>query len=107
MSTKPSDPSASLAATARALLDATADAAGEGIAETRERLTTALGADTTTIAGVRDFYGRVKCRVVDGAKAIDGAVHVHPYASVAISAGVGTLVGLMLSRGLFCCSKKG
>ncbi|TVR12831.1 MAG: DUF883 domain-containing protein [Planctomycetota bacterium] len=102
MTTHTTNHNESLAANARALLDATADAVGDGLAETRQRLSDTLDA---ALDGGGDFYGRVKEHVVDGAKSVDEAVHVHPYVSVAISAGIGALAGLILSRSIFRCAK--
>ena len=54
-----------LAEDARALMAATADVAGERVADARKRLSAALDS--------------AKERAVRGAKAVDEAVHEHPY----------------------------
>ena len=74
----------SLAEDARALMAATADVAGEKVAEARKRLASAL-------ASARD-------KAVRGAKAVDEAVHEHPYQAVAIGVGVGALIGYLVAR---------
>jgi ElaB/YqjD/DUF883 family membrane-anchored ribosome-binding protein len=45
-----------------------------------------------------NLASRTKQRVKEGAHAVDGAVHAHPYATLAIGAGVGLLVGMLLRR---------
>ena len=80
---------------ARALLIATADVAGEKVADARKRLTTALDRD-------KDMYHRVRDRAVEGARATNVAVHEHPYPAIgiaiAIALGVGSLVGFLLGH---------
>jgi ElaB/YqjD/DUF883 family membrane-anchored ribosome-binding protein len=75
---------ASLAEDARALMAATADVAGEKVGEARKRLAAALEG--------------VKAKAGQGAKAVDEAVHEHPYQAIAIGVGVGTLIGFFLAR---------
>ncbi len=74
----------SLAEDARALMAATADVAGEKVGEARKHLAAAL-------ESARD-------KAVRGAKAVDEAVHEHPYQAVAIGVGVGALIGYLLAR---------
>ncbi|HEX4120268.1 MAG TPA: DUF883 family protein [Verrucomicrobiae bacterium] len=74
----------SLAEDARDLMAATADVAGEKVAEARKRLAAAL--DTA------------RNKAVQGAKAVDEAVHEHPYQAIAIGVGVGALIGYLLAR---------
>lgn len=74
----------SLAEDARALMAATADVAGEKVGEARQRLAAALES--------------AKNKAVQGAKAVDGAVHEHPYQAIAIGVGVGAILGFFLAR---------
>ena len=80
-----------LAEDARALLSATADVAGEKVAQARKRLAAALDSAKVIAANVRE-------KAVAGAKATDEAVHEHPYQAIAIGVGVGLLVGYLLGR---------
>jgi len=96
--TKASSPDlGTLTEDARALVAATADVAGEKVAEARKRLTTAL--DTA-----RDMAGRARDQAVDYARAADEAVHEHPYKAIGIAFGVGTLIGCLAMRR---CSRNG
>jgi ElaB/YqjD/DUF883 family membrane-anchored ribosome-binding protein len=74
----------SLAEDARALMAATADVAGEKVGEARKRLAAALET--------------AKNKAVQSAKAVDEAVHEHPYQAIAIGMGVGALIGYLLAR---------
>jgi ElaB/YqjD/DUF883 family membrane-anchored ribosome-binding protein len=74
----------SLAEDARALMAATADVAGEKVGEARKRLTAALKC--------------AKEKAVRGAKAVDEAVHEHPYRAMAIGIGAGAILGCLLAR---------
>lgn len=80
-----------LAEDARALLTATADVAGEKVAEARERLTAVLHRAKAT-------YGRVREKAVEGARAADQTVHEHPYQAIGIAFGVGALIGFLATR---------
>lgn len=80
-----------LAEDARALMAATEDVAGEKVGEARRRLADAL-------ASGKEFYGRVREKAVEGAKATDKAVHEHPYQAIGLALGVGALVGYLLAR---------
>ncbi len=44
------------------------------------------------------MYEGAKQRVVAGAKSTDQAIRANPYQSLAIAAGVGLLVGVLLGR---------
>src|SRR6266480_2065452 len=81
-----------LAEDARALVTATADAAGEKISEARERL-------SATLENGKELCGRARDQVVKGARIADEAVHEHPYKTMAIAAGVGALLGYLCARG--------
>ena len=45
-----------------------------------------------------DLYEGAKKKVVAGAKCTDAAIRANPYQSLAIAAGVGLLVGVLLGR---------
>jgi len=80
---------------AEQLLRAAANQAGEGYAEARQRLETSL---TTA----REQLDAVEQQMVDGARragrATDGYVRSHPWESIAVGAGIGVLVGLLIGR---------
>lgn len=80
-----------LAEDARALMAATADVAGEKVAEARKRLGTALESG-------KELYGRAREKAVEGAKAADEAVHEHPYQAIGIAMGLGAVLGYLLAR---------
>ena len=80
-----------LAEDARALMAATADVAGEKVAEARKRLGAALESG-------KELYGRAREKALEGAKAADEAVHEHPYQAIAIGVGVGALLGCLAMR---------
>ena len=80
-----------LAEDARALMTATADVAGEKVADARKRLADAL-------ESAKEIAGRVRDQAVDYAKATDEAVHEHPYKAIGIALGVGALLGYLVSR---------
>lgn len=65
-------------------LSNTAGAAGEKIAELRERMRDALEA------------GRAEA--TRRARQADEMVHEHPYYAVGIAAGIGALIGILISR---------
>jgi len=86
-----------LAEDASALMAATADVAGEKVADARKRLGAALERG-------KEIYGRVREKTVEGAKAADEAMHEHPYEAIAIGVGVGAILGYVLARR---CSRNG
>ncbi|MEX2044451.1 MAG: hypothetical protein WD941_03795 [Opitutus sp.] len=47
---------------------------------------------------VGEFYDSAKQNVTDGAKYTDQTIRANPYQSIAIAAGVGLLVGLLVGR---------
>jgi len=87
----------SLAEDARALMAATADVAGDKVAEARKRLASALESG-------RKILGRVKDKAADGVRATDEAVHEHPYSSMGIALGVGAIIGYLVAHR---CSRNG
>ena len=80
-----------LAEDARALMTATADVAGEKVADARKRVADAL-------ESAKEIAGRVRDQAVDYAKATDEAVHEHPYKAIGIAFGVGALLGFLVLR---------
>jgi ElaB/YqjD/DUF883 family membrane-anchored ribosome-binding protein len=86
-----------LAEDARALMAATADVAGEKVAEARKRLTAALERGKV-------IYSRVREQAVESAQAADEAVHEHPYQAIALGVGLGALIGFLITRR---CSSNG
>ena len=81
----------SLAEDACALMVATADVAGEKVAEARKRLAAAL-------ENAKDIAGRVRDKAVEGAKAADQVVRDNPYQAIGIAFGVGALIGYLAMR---------
>src|SRR5580692_7548991 len=77
-----------LAEDARALMAATADVAGEKVAEARERL-------AATLENAKEIAGRLRDKTVEYAEAADKAVQEHPYKAIAVGVGVGTLIGFL------------
>lgn len=86
-----SDAMGSLAEDARALMSATADVAGDKVADARKRLAAALESG-------KEIAGRVRDKAVEGAKAADEAVREHPYQAIGIALGVGAVLGYLISR---------
>lgn len=82
-------------ADAEALLAATAGDTSSGMAELRGRV-------TDTLFKAKDGLIHAQEEVVDRAKAAaratDHYVHDHPWQSVGIAAGVGLLLGMLISR---------
>lgn len=82
-------------ADAEELLAATAHQTGEKVAALRERMQENLRAARHKLADAEEAV-RLKTREV--AKATDNYVHEHPWKSIGVAAGVGLLVGLLISR---------
>jgi ElaB/YqjD/DUF883 family membrane-anchored ribosome-binding protein len=80
-----------LAEDARALMTATADVAGEKLADARNRVAAAL-------ERAKDIAGCVRDQAADYAKAADEAMHEHPYKAIGIALGVGAFLGYLVSR---------
>jgi ElaB/YqjD/DUF883 family membrane-anchored ribosome-binding protein len=80
-----------LAEDARALMAATADVAGDKVAEARQRLAAALESG-------RELVGRVREKAAESAKAADQVVRENPYQTVVIACGVGAVIGFLLAR---------
>jgi ElaB/YqjD/DUF883 family membrane-anchored ribosome-binding protein len=86
-----------LAEDARALMAATADVAGDKVADARKRLAAALDSAKEIAALVRD-------KAVEGAQAADKTVRENPYQAIGIAIGVGALLGYLVARR---CSRSG
>ena len=80
-----------LAKDAKALLEATADAAGEKVKQARERLASAL----EHAKEMGDSWGK---QAAAGAKVADEMVHKNPYPAIAIAVGMGAIIGLLIAR---------
>ncbi len=77
---------------AQKLLDASPDDAnGEAHVALRERFEAAR-------ERFNQFYTTAKKRVVDGGKYADETIRANPYQSIAIAAGVGLIVGILVGR---------
>ncbi len=87
--------SRSLADEAHGLLEATASVADEKVTEARKRLTTALESAKEC---AKDKYQQIEEQAKDGARQADRIIRTHPYESIAVALGVGTLFGILLSR---------
>ena len=86
-----------LAEDARALVAATANVAGDKVAEARKRLAAALDSG-------KELIGRARHKAVEHAKAADQVVRDNPYQTVVIAFGVGAVIGYLAARG---CSRSG
>ena len=80
-----------LADDARALMAATADVAGDKVAEARKRLAAALDSG-------EELLDRAKEQAIEGAKVADETIRANPYQSIAIGVGVGAVLGFLLAR---------
>jgi ElaB/YqjD/DUF883 family membrane-anchored ribosome-binding protein len=80
-----------LADDARALIAATADIAEAKVVEARKRVLAALEQSKGTYQDLRDS-------ALEGAKAVDQAVHEYPYAALGIAFVAGAVLGCVLAR---------
>jgi ElaB/YqjD/DUF883 family membrane-anchored ribosome-binding protein len=80
-----------LAEDASALMAATADVAGDRVAEARKRLAAALESG-------KELIGRVREKAVERTKAADQVVRENPYQTIVIALGVGAVIGFLLAR---------
>lgn len=84
-----------LVADAEALIGATADQGGEGIAQIRAQAQDSLAQAKANLADVHDeITSKAKAVAADA----DAFVHQKPWQSVGIAAGLGLLIGLLISR---------
>jgi len=79
-----------LAEDARALMAATADIAGEKVAEARKRLAAALEKS-------KGIYGQVRNKTVHGVKIADQTVRDNPYQAIGIAFGIGAVIGCVIA----------
>ncbi|WP_047248754.1 DUF883 family protein [Chromobacterium subtsugae] len=77
------------------LIDAAADDGSAHSKELRKRLSEKLG---TAKAKLRDAEVAVVGKAKEAAKATDEYVHENPWKSIGIAAGVGFLLGMLVSR---------
>jgi ElaB/YqjD/DUF883 family membrane-anchored ribosome-binding protein len=82
-------------ADAEAYLDASVGQTGEAYAAARKKLEKTLGAATAQVAETQRVLAE-KTRAA--ARATDTYVHEKPWESIAMGAGVGLLLGLLISR---------
>jgi len=83
-------------ADAEELLRATAGQAGEKVSAARERIQENLAAAKQRLAVAQDA---VVARTKEAAKVTDEYVHQNPWKAVGIAAGVGLVIGMLISRG--------
>ena len=82
-------------ADAEALLQATADEAGEGAIAARARIQKSLQGVKESLADVEEaVVGRTK----QAAKVTDQYVHENPWKAIGISACVGAIIGMLIAR---------
>jgi ElaB/YqjD/DUF883 family membrane-anchored ribosome-binding protein len=77
------------------LLKATAGQAGEKIAVARERIQASLAVYKDKLM---DAEQALREKTKEAARATDEYVHDHPWQAVGVAAGVGFLLGLLVSR---------
>lgn len=83
-------------ADAEELLRATAGQAGEKASAARERIQESLVAAKERLTAAEEA---LVARTKQAAKATDEYVHENPWRAVGIAAGVGLVVGMLISRG--------
>lgn len=81
---------------AEELLRATAGQAGEKVAVVRERIQENLAAAKVRLVAAEEA---VVAKTKEAAKATDEYVHENPWKAVGIAAGVGLIIGMLVSRG--------
>ena len=84
-----------LAHDASAMVNATADVAGEQVEEARQQL-------TAGVKRVRALYAEARSRTIDGTHAADVMLHNNLYPVLAVGIGVGALVGWLLATRCPC-----
>lgn len=80
---------------AQELLKATADQAGEGAAEVRGQVQARMNQAKADLARLQES---ALARAKAAGHAADEFVHVNPWKSISMAAGVGIVVGLLASR---------
>ena len=83
-------------ADAEELLRATAGQAGEKVSAARERIQENLAAAKVRLAAAQEA---VADKARQAANATDEYVHENPWKAVGIGAGVGLIIGMLISRG--------
>lgn len=83
-------------ADAEELLRATAGQAGEKVAAARERIQENLAAAKVRLAAAQET---VIAKTKQAANATDEYVHENPWKAVGIGAGIGLIIGMLISRG--------
>ena len=83
-------------ADAEELLRATAGQAGEKVSAARERIQENLAAAKVRLAAAQEA---VADKARQAANATDEYVHDNPWKAVGIGAGVGLIIGMLISRG--------
>lgn len=83
-------------ADAEELLRATAGHAGEKVAAVRERIQENLAVAKERLAAAQES---LVVKTKQAARATDEYVHENPWKAVGIAAGVGLVVGMLISRG--------
>lgn len=81
-----------LAKDASALLAATADVAGDNVAEARKRLG----------AAVEQCYARARDKAVAGTHAADTAIRANPYPAIIAGVGIGAVLGFLMANRAHC-----
>ena len=77
------------------LLNATAGQAGEKIAVARERIQASLAVYKDKLI---DAEQALREKTKEAARATDEYVHDHPWQAVGVAAGIGFLIGMLVSR---------
>ncbi len=85
----------SVAASAEALLAATASDASERVRDARKRASETLD---KARARLRGLEGEFKDRATATVREVDRYVHENPWPAIAAAAGIGALIGLLLAR---------
>lgn len=83
-------------ADAEELLHATAGQAGEKVSAARERIQKNLAAAKVRLVAAEEA---IVAKTKQAAKATDEYVHENPWKAVGIAAGVGLVIGMLISRG--------
>ena len=81
---------------AEELLKATAGQAGDKVSAARERIQESLSAARTRLSKAQEAMLE---KTKQAARATDEYVHENPWRAVGIAAGVGLVVGMLISRG--------
>ncbi len=80
-----------LAEHARALIEATADVAGDHVKDARDRLLTLLNSGVS-------LSSRIRAQAASQTRACDLVIHQNPYQAIGIAMGLGALLGYLSGR---------